>query len=396
MHDENGHVDPVKAAETPVPRGSLPSKKRQSVEDGSPLLQAKKKQRLSDASPDYAPLQPPPGPQMLGHGVLKPQIIGHDREPKPVRPKSPNSVPHNPAYPPYNPGTRTAEQKQPAAPEEEEQPPIDPNLFSMYPEPGYDEHGYAYPTTEQPQPYNPPQSSYNIPSLEQIANEVLVDMNGNEYQEQSNPQAQVQAFDEAHDAAPMTNGCHEKTNESVDSAVSLPATRALERKSAGAAPLADGEGPADTNTSNEVAGEEIVVHHELPPPPAHPSIEMDAVCATSGSTSETKTSPAAAKSSVSNLPLYQPPAPLSQSPEIVKRGQHVMTNGASHSHSPTVEHNNKRKRDSTSATPGTKSAKKVKEQWQGSGESEAEVDQKTLELAKMLQQEELGLRRRSK
>lgn len=342
----------------------------------------KKKQRPSDGEPTYHPA--PQHPQMQGHGVLKPVLQGPDYQPKMTG--SSNAQHRQQQRPP--PPPRLPDRQEP------EQPPIDPNLFSMYTEAtengGWrDEQSYPYPTTEQAQPYNPSQPSYTIPSLEQIANEVLVDMNGNEYEhsQQNNLMEHVHVFDDEPDTAPMTNGhSHSKpddSHESVDSGVSLPTTEALNKDVRSRSPAA--EAPADTNTSNDVAEEPVYVHEETAP--ARPSIEGNSDNAGPTSPLTTEFQPLhpdpATKNSVSSLPLYQPPAPVSQSPDAVRR-----PNGVAKAHSPVVE--SKRKRESSASVTPSKKAR------QASREPEQVVDQKTLELARMLQQEDLGLRRRSK
>lgn len=322
------------------------SKKRQSTEDiGSPLLVKRQK---SDGGPESVPTGLQPAPQMQGHGVLKPQTVQHGR---PYQPRASNvSNAHS---------RRDSEHD-----EHQQQPQIDPNLFSMYPAPEENEGPYSdyrpYPTSEQPRTYNAPPASYNLPSLEQIANEVLVDMNGNEYHDQGAQQV--------FDTAPMSNG-HVKPDESVDSAVSLPASE-----------------------SKSPPEEAAAVHHELP----QPSIETRVAQALGGSTATpvaTSTSPVA-KSVVDGLPLYQPPAPLSHSPETSRR-QSAMPNGVHYSKA-TSPVEGKRKRDSTSVTPA-RAMKKVRMD----GADEHSVmppgeDMESIELARSLQQQDLGLRRRSK
>ncbi|KAK3710005.1 JmjC domain-containing histone demethylation protein 1 [Vermiconidia calcicola] len=255
------------------------------------------------------------------------------------------------------------------------------------------------------QPYNPPQSAYQIPSLEQIANEVLVDMNGNEYHEQGAfPQQfdgleQVRLFNAgAADIAPLSNG-DVKPDESVDSAVSLPTPKVVEQH-ASDPNITDSIDTSMREVDTAPSPDNIVLHHELPP--AQPSIETDSARDDRAPASPTS-APNEMKDSVSSLPLYQPPAPLSRSPEMSKR-QPVMSNGMVDGTSslPVEATPHKRKRDSTSATPGAKSAKKARldgAAWQGSIYPSFEhggEDLQSLELAKMLQQEDLGLRRRSK
>lgn len=323
---------------------------------------------------------------MQGHGVLKPQNMSYKPPRKsntPARPQAPN-------------------QPREQQPEQEEQPPIDPSLISMYPEPQdngpYGDGHYSYPTNAQAQNYNLLPQSYNMPSLEQIANEVLVDMNGNEYHDQNaqhpNPREHGHVF-ESPDAAPLPNG-HSKPDESVDSAVSLPTTEVLEQKTSETTHPKAQEQP---KTEADIESRLVHALSNSGLPPAHPSIETNGV-----QVSNEPTSPDRPKSGASNLPLYQPPAPLSQSPDSIKR-QPVMPNGINQgkSSSPVEATPAKHKRDSNSATSGTstKSAKKLKVdgvERQSSREpsGQTEEEKQSMELAKMLQQEELGLRRRSK
>lgn len=209
-----------------------------------------------------------------------------------------------------------------------------------------------------------------MPSLEQIASEVL-DMNGAEPQDPSQTalERNLHLFQNA-DTASMTNGNSPKPDESVDSAISLPAA----------------EAPAQNGLTNG--------HHTAPDSeemPAQPSIEPSEPKATSVQAPDARPQSSASRSGVEGLPLYQPPAPVSQSPEVSKR-QPAPINGISHASPET--NGVKRKRDSTSATPGLKKAKTA---LQGGPEQAIaeDGDKESLELARMLQQEDRGLRRRS-
>ena len=372
-----------------MPRGSIASKKRPLTEDGSPV-QAKKQKQVDVGHAYPQPQQPS---LMQGHGVLKPHPV-------------PNGASYQPRKLSANGEERGQQSSQQSSEDhQEQQPPIDPHLFSLYPgadhNEAYDDNRYPYPTTEQPQPYNPVQPSYNIPSLEQIANEVLVDMNGNEYQDpgqQPSLHEHGHVFDNA-DTAQTPNG-HSKPDESVDSAVSLPTTEVPEQTSVEPA-LPNGHGQSDAKADIESSPATVIIHHELSS--AHPSIETEGTQATNEPTSPMagmKASPKEAKRPASSLPLYQPPAPLSTSPESTKR-QPVIPNGIAHgtSLSPTAAplSPHKRKRDSTSTTPAH-ATKKVRLNGERSGSREPQLgeDMESMELAKMLHQEELGLRRRSK
>ena len=360
-----------------MPRGSVITKKRSFDEEGSPSQQIKK-QKTSPEAPAFQPyqqIQLPPAAQMQGQGLLKPQPIPKAQpRPKP----SPSSAHRQHIHPQLQP--------QPLPPEPE-QPQIDPNLFSMYT--NHDEHGGyedvrpSYPVAEQPQPHGLPSGQYQLPSLEQIANEVLVDLNGDETREQD-LKTQLLEFNRMANGVPsgeMTNG-EVKPDESVDSAVSLPPSEALEQSGAGSK-----DTPGEAQQSNgDALPNGVPVERE--PAPAHPSIEAESANDDNNIVAKSATN------KVAELPLYQPPAPLSTSPEITKQ-QPVLTNGVSGSPSPTESGSLKRKRGSMSATPG--SAKKARVD--GEGESAVLLspeEKQSLELAKMLQAEDLGLRRRSK
>ncbi|KAK0305274.1 JmjC domain-containing histone demethylation protein 1 [Friedmanniomyces endolithicus] len=302
VHDDRGNVDPVKAAETPVPRGSV-VKHRASEGDGSPLTVKRKSQ---DATSQV--------PNLEGGiaGVLIPQKVIHDKQPAQLtsRQKPPRIVHH--------------------APDDEQQPEIDPNLFS-YPEPtdegAYTHHSYPYPEPEQ-------QNSYvsEYPSLEQIASEVL-DMNGQadegdfidrqlnalsyerlHGQHSSSPQ-------DRHGAMSRTHGPTAKASDSVDSGVSFP-----HFDISGAAQ--DPERSLDDRLREALTADGTVTYEGLP------ALQTTTWSngfgngaphsAVAGSESAEGFMPPA-NDDATALPLYQPPASLSESPEQVKR--QPMTNG---------------------------------------------------------------------
>ncbi|KAK5124570.1 hypothetical protein LTR85_001787 [Meristemomyces frigidus] len=369
VHDENGNVDPVKASETPVPRGSVVSKKRSIGEDGSPLQI--KKQKLNES-------QPPPRPQAGTTGVLMPQHVS--RGPSHPPSMQPTSRPPPPVInePPPDP---------------QQQPEIDPSLFSVYPEPteqgSHSNNSYPYPMNEQP--YT---NAYEYPSLEQIANEVL-DMNGRghedyidaqlnalPYQQPHNPHVNVHVY-ESHDTAPLPDGSS-KPDESVDSAISLPSTERLDQSTLAAH---DRDRSVDERLMDAFAADSGAgVYHDL-------SFVQSSV-ETNGAKHAESVGPAPAiqpttgpKNDASGLPLYRPPAPVSQSPEQTKRQPVAFLNGAADSQ--------KRKRDSISATSDFKKARIDDAGGRASREpSVQETDDER--FARMMQQEELGLRQRSK
>lgn len=372
IHDENGNVDAAKAAEPPVPRGSVPSKKRANGEDGSPIPVKKLKQQESTQSP--TPVQPRPV-EMQQHGTPFGQLKPHTITYKPPQQQQQRPAEARTEQPPHH-------TQQPQESQQHQQGQIDPNLFSLYTQEDHDGPYYPCPGTDQQQPYHqrPQSSGYIIPSLEQIANEVLVDMSGPEPQDhgQTALERNLHLFQNA-DTAPMVNGDASKPDESVDSAISIPATEA-------SIPNGVTNGVTNGHATGAVNGEVA----------AQPSIEPAEAKIPTTQQPDGRPQSSASRSGAESLPLYQPPAPVSQSPEVTK-GQPVLTNGHGSPPVATAETNGvKRKRDSTSATP---SAKKAKLHLQGGPEQviaeEGEVDRESLDLARMLAQEERGLRRRS-
>ena len=370
----------MKASETPVPRGSVSTKKRSFGEgdSGSPVQQVKKPKIKGEIFHPYQQIQLPPAAQMQGQGLLKPQPIPK-AQPTRLKP-SPSS-------------SRQQVQPQPQPQPEPEQPPqIDPNLFSMYTEHDesarYTDTRPSYPAEEQPLGYGMRPGLYQLPSLEQIANEVLVDLNGDDNHEQD-LKSQLIEFNNRMangmpkaDTFPLPNG-DAKPDESVDSAVSLPTSEVLEQNK-----VATVDTPEQPALPNGVPQENEIS-------PAHPSIETDANTRRPSkdlSSSGEEPSPNA----MTSLPLYQPPAALTNSPETTKQ-QPLMTNGASPS--PVESASLKRKRNSTSVTPSVKKARVEDVEQRRSREPSVpltEEEKQSMELAKMLQQEELGLRRRSR
>jgi len=363
VHDENGNVDPIKAAETPVPRGS--ANKRRSLTDDSSPFQVIKKSRpcLMDQAPQS---------HAVGQaGVLMPQTVAHS--------------------PAHQPPMRVQSQQAQSI-LRQQQTEIDPSLYS-YPEPAeqnqYANGSYPYPSTEQSQQTQDPQ--YNFPSLEQIANEVL-DMNGRSHEEKGSvvdyidaqlnaPQAQhnlhqVQGKIQAQARQPTSctpNGTI-KAEGNVDSAASLPNADTTKKR----------ERSVDERLRDALAADNLVVH--LTHPQLQPSLEINAQ--TNG---QSMSPPAKSEGSLQPMngqvpspPLYRPPAPLSQSPEQTKRQPVSLVNG--HSDSIPKPH-----RDSISKSPSA--TKKVKLDGRSSREhSPRETADET--LARQLAQEELGLRRR--
>lgn len=429
IHDESGNVDPIKAAETPVPRGSVASKKRTAEEgdEGTPSQPNKKLKtispvRSSNSQPPSTATQHPPtangslhklppagevhhqttaGPS--GYHQHSPAINGYHQpstapsgyHPDHHQSPAPNGY-HQASSPPQNshvPSTSSREQNTPQAPQEAQQShaPIDPSLFayseetnhSAYPDPSshsaYQPTTYPYPATERPR-------LYQLPSLEQIASDVLNFEDGPEqdYQAQQHHDAEphVHVYNPS-DLGAMPNGLptsdSAKPDESADSAISLPGSELSDHD----AKQADPSEPSLEQIAPEADAKPIAVHHGSPI--AQPSSQANATI----STSIEQASPAARKNSVGAVPLYQPPAPPSQSPEQVKRMPHLVNGGMNSS--PKSAMSNKRKRNSTSHTPGPKRVKAGSDEPVGE-RTAAELS--SLELAKVLQQEDIGLRQR--
>jgi F-box and leucine-rich repeat protein 10/11 len=267
------------------------------------------------------------------------------------------------------------------------QPEIDPNLFS-YPEPTENGH-----TNGQSYPYPEHHHYSEYQSLEQIASEVL-DMNGGatgqhvERPEEDFIERQLNqiAFERysAHHSGPShqsngtaahTNGTNGKPDGSVDSAVSLPRNGALQQNGTSHDP----ERSVDDRLREALSADSFGGFHEM----ARPSVETNGY---SNGHSETAHRPATASSqtSASALPLFQPPPPLSISPELKK--QIPVLRGST---SPSAQ---KRRRESLDVAAASKRAK-INGLAEAAGSALAFEDE---ELARTLQQEERGLRQRSK
>lgn len=181
---------------------------------------------------------------------------------------------------------------------------------------------------------------YTLPSLEQIANEVL-DMNA-DYRHEPNEE-HVHVYDPS-DIGVAAD--HTKPDESVDSAISLPENEPSDSK------------PAQSTTAEE---------HTVQPSVENSSHERPA-------TPTAQTSPTLQKS---DLPLYRPPVQFSASPEQTRR-------------QPVAQSPAKRKRDSISGAIDQMSPKRVK-----TGSAFADAFNDDAELARVLQAENNGLRRRT-
>ncbi|KAK5114173.1 hypothetical protein LTR62_002743 [Meristemomyces frigidus] len=219
VHNDDGTVDPVKASETPIPRGN--AKKRSPEADGSPVSMKRVKQDGDN--------QPTPPAQGGMAGVLMPA----KPSPKAKEPKRQNS-------------TQTPPQIVHHPPDDDPQPPeLDPSLFeAAYPDPSdhghYSNHTYPYPMAPEQQQQQ--SSPYEYPSLEQIASEVL-DMNGNadegdyiDRQLNALSYERLQAQRNAEyfplgSSGSMHHSVRPKPDESVDSAISLPSSESAAERS---------------------------------------------------------------------------------------------------------------------------------------------------------------------
>lgn len=321
MHDENGNVDPVKASETPVARGSGASRKRPLMPDVATPIQSKRP-KSDSAGADMSPVpvfaQQQASPILQAHQLHAPSngesYQAHISEAQ-------IAAPNGHTYPQHH----QLEQHGGHAP-------MDP-IFT-YPAStdngSYGASNYSYPTTEKPH-------LYQIQSLEQIASEVL-DMNA-DYQDEA------QSSSKEIGSAPVPHGYMDApdADESVDSGVSLPGSENMENNGT----YSQKQDAADmTNEQSAALAAYQVPDHDdakaAPRPVAEPSTERaDAI--------DVQASPSAQHNGTSSLPLYRPPAPLSQSPEQSKR----LPNGTA-PESPAQTNGHKRKRSSMSQTSGSK------------------------------------------
>jgi hypothetical protein len=345
--------------------------KKRTAEDGSPLDVNK---RLKPAEPGVSPA---PTPMQGMHGMLKPpESQQKSSRSSGTPPKAPPEVYHKLPGQFYRPSSADGNHEQQTEPSQQHRqvglphqvqhqpqqhnvqpsgtaPPIDPSLFSMYPEPVPNNAGsFSMPTN----PYNMPEHSsanqsslYALPSLEQIATEVL-DMNGGGDENGDAGLAAIQAFNRQRDgfihAYQQQNGGLMPMNVappvdgSVDSGVSM----------SGVTGEKDGSSPPGFNVFSINNGPEAVVHdatqenvpslavhHELPPvhdvalkpeeqQRHHEHVQFEA----QPMGHDTVESPPFAeyqhiengnrRESFGGIPFYQPPS--SRSPEIMRSMPH--------------------------------------------------------------------------
>lgn len=289
MHDERGNVDPVKASETPVARGSGASKKRPLAMGENTPIQSKKAKSVS-AGADMSPVptfhQQQPSPEARAQHL---RTVSHEDSFEAQMAEAPMSDHnHGHDYPQDHQLSR------------ETLAPLDPSLFAYAPgneNSSWASNNYSYPATERPH-------LYQMQSLEQIASEVL-DMNA-DYQDHSESRPNSKDLGSAHLPHGLPVDAAE-AEENVDSGVSLPGSDSAENNGS----QARKEDAADMTTEHSTA----LAAYQAPGPEdvkaAHASHDTQ-------------------NNSTSSIPLYRPPAPLSQSPEQSRR----LPNGVSHGSPP--------------------------------------------------------------
>jgi F-box/leucine-rich repeat protein 10/11 len=409
IHDENGKVDPVKAEQTPVPRGSIVSnkKRRTSGETDSPTKKPKQA-RTSQAAP------------------VMPFSMESSYQPNMVSPQQYKQYPYAP----------------------EANIPHWQHASFMYPDPASMGGGvmlHSGPYNQQSDLNGP----YNAQSLEQLANEVLDSryVNDGDYtvpqpngdsvlhpalQQQGSVSSQNGGYKEdispllakAHPSVHPPNGV-DHTNHPIDAngiehrltssggpvqphntdQSGLHGVGAVTKTYDSEAPLHPGHGqPSFVAVQSAPAA-------VLPPSEGPSTLVQEASSLPQDST----TSLAVAPITGLGIPLYQPPAPpltKSQTPRIKRHSFGVSTKSPisrverslSKTPAPTqalqttelkTPGSIKRKRDSLSATPGTTKSKKSQHVTREKSIIEEEEEQ-SMQLARELQDQDWGLRRRSR
>ncbi|KAF7185792.1 JmjC domain-containing histone demethylation protein 1 [Pseudocercospora fuligena] len=356
VHDENGNVDPIKAAETPVPRGSNASKKRPSGDESTPI-QPKKK--LKAASPtENVPIAPS---YQSPSYHQSPVVTQQTQAPQPTATVS-TYPSHSPQPPPtvstypshsYEPQTIHHEDSRHSSHEHQSShPPIDPTLFaySDHGDHGHYDNSYAYSSAERPGLYGS-----SLPSLDQIASEVLDMTSHDDYTHDPDDNVHVYNPDAI---APLSNGLtsdSSRPDDGVDSGISLVGSDTSESRQVQKQEENSTEAPA-VQPSENIAQEDAkpaqipeLSDAKQDSTDALPSIEHSTV---NGHQDAVQTSPSASKANVESIPLYRPPAPPSASPELSRR---QVVNGLP---TPVESNSSKRKRESASETP--KNSKKAK------------------------------------
>lgn len=416
----------MKAAETPVPRGSVASKKR-TTDDGSPVDAKRLKPAETGLSPAPMPM-PMPMPMQGMHGILKPPGQQVSSRSSGTPPKAPPEVYHKLPGQFYRPSSahgnheqqlepsqhhhQHGQQHQPQQQQPQQRsvqtngsaPPIDPSLFSMYPEPTSNNGGpYSLPTNPYPVPDHSSAdrpSLYALPSLEQIATEVL-DMNGGGDENGDAGLAAIQAFNrqtiiqayQQQNGGLLPMGIAPPVDGSVDSGVSI--SGVTEQKDGSSPPggafnvfsVGNGVESVSHDSSLETVPSPAM-HHEMPPAPGAadsavfpPEEDQHVPFEAQPVVHETVESPPFAefqqaetdnrRSSFAGIPFYQPPNSMSRSPEMMRSMPHGFPPSSP----------NKRKRESFVATSPEMFRRSSRDFSQPLEESEE------LKLARILQQD---------
>ncbi|KAI4729367.1 hypothetical protein E4T49_02898 [Aureobasidium sp. EXF-10728] len=413
IHDENGKIDPIKAEQTPVPRGSVVSKKRRTSGDMESPLKKSKQARPSQAAP----------------------VMPFSMEPS------------------YQANMASPQQYKQYSYAPEANIPHWQHASYMYPDPTSSGgsvvlHGGPY---HQQSDLN---GAYNAQSLEQLAAEVLDSryVNDGDYtvpqangdsllhpalkQQGSVPSQNMGHRDET---SPLLAKAHAHSHilTGLDHANQPVNGNNIEhRPSSSGGPVQ----PHNTDTSGlysqngtavtlKTSTEDPIHNAPLdngPSPVATteqaskavaPQIESPSAHTTDANSSPDKStaSLAVAPTGLAGIPLYQPPAPpltKSQTPRIERHSFSVSTEkpisrlqrSLSKTPAPTqaaqstelkTPGSSKRKRDSLSATPGTIRSKKSEHIIREKSIIEEEEEQ-SMQLARELQDQDWGLRRRSR
>ncbi|KAI5235220.1 hypothetical protein E4T43_09423 [Aureobasidium subglaciale] len=413
IHDENGKIDPVKAEQTPVPRGSVVSKKRRNSGDLESPTKKLKQARPSQTAP------------------VMPFSMETAYQPNMVSPQQYKQYPY-------------------AA---EANIPHWQHASYMYPDPSSTGgnvvlHGGPY---HQQTDLN---GAYNAQSLEQLANEVLDSryVNDGDYtvpqpngdsvlhpalQQQASVSSQNSAYRQETSPLLAKAQPHNYLANGVDHANNIAdASNPEHRPSSSGGPVQPHTtDPLAPSSHNETAAMQEVQGSEPTPASngdvAHlqpvqsvsgnmdPIAEASSIPAEGSMSSPEKTAASLAVASMTGLasiPLYQPPAPpltKSQTPRIQRHSFSVSTEkpiyrmqrSVSKTPVPTqvmettelkTPGSQKRKRDSLSATPGTARSKKIEHIIREKSTIEEEEEEQSVRLARELQDQDWGLRRRSR
>lgn len=308
-------MDPVKASETPVARGSGVSKKRSLLPDDNTPIQSKKAKSIS-AGAEASPV--PMFHQQHASPDLHAQQMHASSSGEPYQAhmaEAQLAAPSNGhAYHQHH----QLEEHDNAALEPMFAFPAHTDTSSYVPHVPHVPHSYSFAASERP---------YMMQSLEQIASEVL-DMNA-DYQDHHEAQPM--------NSAPMPHGLpmdRPDADESIDSGVSLPGSESMEVN--GTHSYKEDAADMTNEQSSALAAYQVPGQGDAKAA-EHSSETAASIAAQALSTAQNP--------SISSLPLFRPPAPLSQSPEQSRR----LPNGIGQE-SPVQTNGHKRKRSSMSQT----------------------------------------------